>query len=557
MGLIQKAIQRTWLRIGISSRKFGLLLYICVKQWQMKRFFNVTGFCNPHDHYMIDPLRGLNDQIVELIENKYYFTMHAPRQSGKTTLLHSLMHKINAERENICLVFSLETAGYRSISVKDANENIVKAIIASAELFLEEQYRPKLSQELSYYSMKDFLAEWCIQLPKPLILLVDEIDSLYDDVLISVLRQFRDGFQLRPTNFPSSVVLVGLRDVRDFKDKVREGKNSMGSGSPFNIKAESFRLNNFTREQIQRLLQQYTDEGGQAFSEEIIDLFDSYTGGQPWLVNAMAREILYKILSKDTSKPVTTEVLLQAKENLILRRDTHLDSLMDKLQNERVKPIIEAIISGETVMYDAYNDDKLYVEDLGLIKYVEDKGICISNLIYNEIIPRVLNTNMQDMMLPIVERQWYIKPDGKLDMDLLLKEFQKFYRRNSESWLDKFSFSESGKQLLLMAFLQRIVNGGGKIDREMAVGKGRCDLYIEFGGDCFVLELKIKYNEEYAQEGRDQISGYLDKVGLPNGYLILFENKPSSIVPWESRIKWTELEHEWRGIKKWITLVEM
>ncbi len=534
-----------------------IIAYICLKQCQMKRFFNVTGFCNPQDHYMIDPLRGLNDQIIELIDNKYYFTMHAPRQSGKTTLLHSLMHKINAEGENICLVFSLETAGYRSISVKDANENIVKAIITSAELFLEEQYRPKLSQELSYYSMKDFLAEWCIQLPKPLILLVDEIDSLYDDVLISVLRQFRDGFQLRPQSFPSSVVLVGLRDVRDYKDKVRDGMNSMGSGSPFNIKAESFRLNNFTREQIQLLLQQYTDEGGQAFSEEIIDLFDSYTGGQPWLVNAMAREILYKILSKDISKPVTTEVLLQAKENLILRRDTHLDSLMDKLQNERVKPIIEAIISGETVMYDAYNDDKLYVEDLGLIKYVEDKGICISNLIYNEIIPRVLNTNMQDMMLPIVERQWYIKPDGKLDMPALLVEFQDFYRENSESWLDKFSFHESGKQLLLMAFLQRIVNGGGKTTREMAVGRGRTDLVIEYEGDTFVLELKIRHKNYNSTKAYTQLIRYLDIKNQPHGYLILFENKPATEIPWEQRIKWTELEHEWRGIIKQITLVEM
>ncbi len=523
----------------------------------MKRFFNVTGFCNPNKHYVIDPLRGLSDEIVDLIKNEYYFTMHAPRQSGKTTLLHSLMHKINAEGENICLVFSLETAGYRSIAIKDANENIVKAIITSAELFLEEQYRPKLSQELSYYSMKDFLAEWCIQLPKPLILLVDEIDSLYDDVLISVLRQFRDGFQLRPTNFPSSVVLVGLRDVRDYKDKVREGKNSMGSGSPFNIKAESFRLNNFTREQIQRLLQQYTDEGGQAFSEEVIDLFVSYTGGQPWLVNAMAREILYKILGKDTSKPVTTEVLLQAKENLILRRDTHLDSLIDKLQNERVRPIIDGLISGKDIQYDSYNDDLLYIEDLGLVVNDPDKGVIITNQIYNEIIPRVLNKNFQDLIVPKVKRQWYIKPDGKLDMNLLLKEFQVFYRRHSESWLDKFSYHESGKQLLLMAFLQRILNGGGKIDREMAVGSRRCDMLIEFEGERFVFELKIKYDDEYIEEGKDQICDYLDKFGLPCGYLILFENKPSSVVPWENRIKWTELEHEWRGIKKQITLVEM
>jgi hypothetical protein len=523
----------------------------------MERFFNVTGFCNPERHYIIDPLRGFNDQIVKLIKDQYYFTMHAPRQSGKTTMLHSLMHKINAEGENICLVFSLESAGYRSITEADANTKIVKAIITSAGLFLEEQFRPKLSKELSYYSMKDLLSEWCIQLPKHLILLVDEIDSLYDDVLVSVLRQFRDGFQLRPTNFPSSVVLVGLRDVRDYKEKVRDGMNSMGSGSPFNIKAESFRLNNFTKEQIQRLLQQYTDEGGQAFSEKVVDLFVSYTGGQPWLVNALACEIVYKILNYDVSKEVTPEIVAQAKENLIVRRDTHLDSLIDKLQNPRVRPIIDGLLSGIDVSYDSYNDDLGYIEDLGLVVNDIDKGIIITNQIYNEIIPRVLNKNFQDLMAPKVERQCYIKPDGKLDLDLLLKDFQKFYRRNSESWLGNFSFQESGKQLLLMAFLQRIVNGGGKIDREMAVGRGRCDLYIEFEGDCFVLELKIKYSEEYAEEGRDQISGYLDKVGLPHGYLILFENKPSSVIPWENRIKWTELEHEWRGIKKQITLVEM
>ena len=523
----------------------------------MKRFFNVTGFCNPNRHYVIDPLRGLSDEIVDLIKNEYYFTMHAPRQSGKTTLLHSLMHKINAEGENICLVFSLETAGYRSIPVKDANENIVKAIIAAAELFLEEQYRPKLSQELWYYSMKDFLSEWCIQLPKPLILLVDEIDSLYDDVLISVLRQFRDGFQLRPTNFPSSVVLVGLRDVRDYKDKVRDGMNSMGSGSPFNIKAESFRLNNFTREQIRRLLQQYTDEGGQPFSEEVIDLFVSYTGGQPWLVNALACEVLYKILRYDVSKVLTPDIVAQAKENLIIRRDTHFDSLIDKLQNPRVKPIISALISGETIMYDEYNDDKQYVYDLGLIDIENENGICISNQIYAEIIPRVLNGNFQDMMVPIVERQWYIKPDGKLDMPALLVEFQDFYREHSESWLDKFSFHESGKQLLLMAFLQRIVNGGGKTTREMAVGRGRTDLVIEYEGDTFVLELKIRHKNYNSTKAYTQLIRYLDVKNQSHGYLILFENKPATEIPWEQRIKWTELEHEWRGIKKKITLVEM
>ncbi len=524
----------------------------------MKRFFNVTGLCIPEKHYMVDPLRGLNDTIFDLINNEYYFTIHAPRQSGKTTMLHALMKKINIEDERVCLVFSLETAGYRSISETDANTKIVKAIIISADIFLEEQFRPKLSRELSYYTMKDMLNEWCKQLSRPLVLLVDEIDSLYDDVLNSVLRQFRDGFQLRPKGFPSSVTLVGLRDVREYKEKVRDNDKSIGSGSPFNIKAKSLTIRNFSRSQIAELMQQYTDEGGQNFSDEIIDLFYSYTSGQPWLVNALANEIVVEILQKDSSKPITVELVVQAKENLILRRDTHLDSLIDKLHEPRIQPIIDAILSGADIQYSEYNDDLKYAEDLGIVvKAVENDGVKISNLIYNEIIPRVLNANFQDLITPKVERQWYFKDDGKLDMNLLLKEFQKFYRRHSESWLGQFSFRESGRQLLLMAFLQRIVNGGGIVEREMALGSGRCDLLIEYAGERFVIELKIRYDSYSFDDGKDQIARYLDKLGFKHGYLMLFETQNSNIISWEQRIKWTELEHEWHNLKKQISLVEM
>jgi len=349
-----------------------------------------------------------------------------------------------------------------------------------------------------------------------------------------------------------------LRDVREYKEKVRDNEKSIGSGSPFNIKAESLRISNFTRDQIAGLLQQYTDEGGQVFNKEIIDLMYSLTGGQPWLVNALAREITDKILEGDTSKPVTIEIVNQAKENLIMRRDTHLDSLLDKLQNHRVRPIVDAILSGADVQYSNFNDDLKYVEDLGIVvKDIEKDGIKISNQIYNEIIPRVLNSNLHDLMIPKVSPQWFIKPDGRLDMDGLLREFQDFYREHSESWLDGFSFHESGKQLMLMAFLQRIVNGGGSIDREMAVGRGRTDLVVKFGGDVFVLELKIKRPNINMERAYKQLFHYLDQLNQPHGYLILFESKNSETISWEERIKWTEFPYALNGVIKQFTMVEM
>jgi len=522
----------------------------------MKRYFNTTGYCRPDWHYMIEPLRGIEDEINSLIENRQYFLIHAPRQSGKTTLLHSIARKINSGGKYVSVVFSLERASYEGITHEVANYTMINALHSSSILFLPENEMPPSPEEAREKTLFEYINTWCSELSKPVVLFCDEVDSLQDAVLISVLRQFRDGFQLRPQYFPASIALVGLRDLRDYKMQARGKEGSPGSGSPFNIKAESFTLGNFTKLQIQNLYLQFTEETGQKFSDEVLELIYEYTGGQPWLVNALANEIVVKILKKDFTKEITPEIVDTAKENLIQRRDTHLDSLIDKLHDLRVKSIVESIISGEGIKNQDYNDNLQYTLDLGIVKRTPT-GIKIANKIYNEIIPRTLNASFQDELEGQTERQWYITPEGKLDMNFLLKEFQKFYRRHSESWMDQFSYQEAGKQLLLMAYLQRVVNGGGKIDREMAYGRGRTDLVVMYMDEVFVLELKIKYDDEVRGDGLRQLSDYLDKAGLLTGYLIIFEPKSSKEIPWEHRIKWDETEFEYRGVKRKITVIEM
>ncbi|KJJ86101.1 ATPase domain protein, prokaryote domain protein [Candidatus Omnitrophus magneticus] len=516
-----------------------------------KRYFNTTGFCMPERHYMIDPLR--NQKIIfDLIEKTQYFTIYAPRQTGKTTLLHELAHRLNKEGNYISVVFSVESAGYRSITEEIANKKIINSLYSSSGQYLNKKNCPippeKYTKDLT---LENYLIDWAISQTKPIVLLLDEIDSLYDDVLVSVLRQLRNGFQIRPKRFPSTVALVGLRDVREYKTKVRPSEVSLGSGSPFNIKAESILLGTFTKEEITELYSQHTKDTGQIFLKEVVDRIYELTGGQPWLVNAIAREIVVKILNEDFTKKITLDHVESAKENIIQRRDTHLDSLIDKLKEERVKNIVSAIINGDGVLFDNYDDSLLYCRDLGIIS--ETKPIRIANEIYREIIPRVLNRNLQDSIEEEGETKWYIKSNGKLDMDKLLKAFQEFYSENSEVWLERFDYKEAGPHLLLMAFLQRVINGGGRINREMAVGTGRTDLLIEFNGDKFVLELKLKRMPSARQKGLDQISRYLDTLGMTKGYLILFEIKPSSIIPWETRVKWEDISHQ----NKNITIVEM
>ncbi len=487
---------------------------------------------------MVDPFRHHYEDVIHLIRSKQYFLLHAPRQTGKTTFLHALAHRLNREGSYIAVVCSLESAGYPSISVEDANEVFIGSLHRMAGFFLEKQYLPPdpATYTGSNSLFGQYLTDWCRALDKPLVLLLDEVDSLYDDVLISTLRQLRDGFQSRPHNFPQSVALVGLRDIREYRLRARADNPSIGAGSPFNIKAASFFLPIFSREEVRDLLDQHTADTGQVFSPEVFEKIYEYSGGQPWLTNALANEIVYKLLKNDYTRPISPDMVDIAKERLIEQRQTHLDSLADKIDEPRVRPIVMSIITGEAPAFDGFDDALRYCRDLGII--TGSSPIRFANPIYREIITRILNSSLQQGIdSDVALTAWYLRPDGSLDMDKLLAAFADFYRWNSESWLERFQYKEAGHQLLLMAFLQRIINGGGRIEREMAVGNGRTDLAVFWKGQLIPIEIKMHHDKWSQSDGLQQLARYMDKLGQKRGYLVFFEKKSSGELPWEQRIR--------------------
>lgn len=508
----------------------------------MAKFFNIGGLCFPDKHYMVDPLKRLTE-VETLIRKELYFTLHAPRQTGKTTYLYALARKLSAEGKYIPLVVSFEQAGYRSITVEKANELLIARIHEGASQQLPKKYWPPKPENEKFLNIHFYLKTWCQSQEKPIVLFIDEIDALLDEVLISILRQLRDGYQYRPKFFPSSVVLVGLRDVRDYKEKIRSEVESWGTGSPFNIKSESLFLKNFSREEVDELLDQHTRETGQVFSKDVKKEIFYLTKGQPWLTNALANQMVFKILGDDYSKKITREIVWEAKNQLILRRDTHLDNLVEKLKEKRVKNIVQAIINGENLHYDILVDDIAYIRDLGIVS--QSSPLEFANPIYAEIIPRVMAAPMQESFPKEIQTPWFIKEDGTLDMEKALKKFQEYYRRNSGAWLERYEYKESAHHLLLMAFLQRIVNAGGEIIREMAVGNGRIDMLVKFGNQEFALELKVKRDRYTIEDGKEQLTRYLDGLGLKQGYLVIFD--PGDI-EWEEKIYWKEEHYKGKTI---------
>jgi hypothetical protein len=503
----------------------------------MKKAFNIAGPCHPNEHYML-PSQERCQGIMQLIEQKQYFVIHAARQSGKTTLLLELTKQLNETGDYYVLYCSLETVQ----GIANAEKGI-PAIVKTLKFEVE------MSEQLSHYSFaqqadySDFttvllreISQFCQQLDKPLVIFFDEADCLSNSTLITFLRQLRNGYINRNRiPFVHSIALVGMRNIRDYKSDIREDRETLGSYSPFNIVAESLTLRNFTLEEMTSLYAQHTEQTGQAFSLKVIEKIYHYTQGQPWLVNAIAKEIVVKILANDVSKTIHIKHVEQAVQTIILRRDTHIDSLMERLKEKRVQKIVEPVLIGDSQRYDLLDDDYQYVLDLGLLRE-KDRHIVPSNPIYGEVIIRALSFRSQKELDEISVLKPSYLTNGKLDMKQLLSDFQQFWRENCEIWVNRYQYREAAPHLVMQAFLQRIVNSGGRISREIASGKGRLDLCVHYQQNRYPVELKLRYGDKTYKEGQDQITGYMDKLDCSEGWLVVFDRRKT--VSWDEKIFW-------------------
>ena len=522
------------------------------------RWFNTAGPIDAQDHYYIPPLERMDlDYVLNLIRQKKYFILHAPRQSGKTSALRALQDHLNSgvEGNYRCLHVNVEAAQAWRENIPEAMAVILEVLGERASSVfgddsLEGMVREVLAGGNAGAALWKTLKRWAQADSRPLVLLIDEIDSLIGDSLLSVLRQLRSGYEDRPHAFPHSIVLCGVRNVRDYRiHSTSEGKTIAG-GSAFNISAAALRLGDFDRAETEALLGQHTAETGQEFEPAAIERVYTQTAGQPWLVNALCNEACFENpQGRDRSRPITEDDIFAAQEVLIQGRVVHLDQLADKLQEERVQRVIQPMLSG--VVRGGYTARDLeYVRDLGLIAL--DSPPRIANPIYAEVVPRELTYATQEDLL--VDPAWYIDEDGALNPDKLLEAFQEYFRENSEHWLQLFQYQEAGPQLLLQAFLQRVLNGGGRIEREYGLGRQRVDLFIRWprpgGEQRFVIECKILRGrlDNTLEAGLPQTAGYMDRCAAAAGHLVIFDR---STKPWDEKVFRRTEEFEGKRIEVW------
>jgi hypothetical protein len=419
------------------------------------------------------------------VRDKLYCVIHSPRQTGKTTFLQSWAREINSDGEAVACYVSVEAC--QGISDRaEAMITINMSICASAKN--QGLPAPELLFDDAEFLLYRTMRKWAeLVAPKPLVVLIDEADVLEGDPLISFLRQLRNGFAEREAGkFPVSIALVGMRDLKDYITAAKGG-TAPNPGSPFNIKEDSATISNFTQSNIENLFAQRTLETGQKITADAVDYVYEQSKGQPWIVNSLFMRATMRVLDEASTETVTLAHVKEAREQMVLARETHLDALAYRMENPAVRKVMESLIIGDSDPQLAEGEAFRLCLDLGLV--TKERGTpTVANPMYREVLARHLTYGPQ-LAIPEPEWQWE-KADGSLDMDTLLKEFQKFWRRNSELWDQKMNYTEAFPHLLLMAFLQRVINGGGHIEREYAAGRGRVDIAVEYKGRTCIIEIK-------------------------------------------------------------------
>ena len=523
------------------------------------RRFNTEGPVRLDDHYGIPPLERLDlDRVLELIRDQRYFVLHAPRQTGKTSALKALAERLEAGGSYRCVYVNVEVGQ----SAREDTNAAVRAILSELALeariggdnALDAIWPASLEQSGPHGALSHALTDWSAASSKPLVLLIDEIDALIGDSLLAVLRQLRSGYARRPTGFPHSMILCGVRDVRDYRIPSSAENALVLGGSAFNISAESLRLGDFSQGEVEALLMQHTEQTGQAWTDAAKAEVWQATRGQPWLVNALADEACFRNKAgRDRTRPIGVEAIRDAREQLIERRVVHLDQLAHKLGEERVRRVIEPLLSGAEQQMAVPADDLKYVRDLGLI--AQRDPVAIANPIYQEIIPRDLTYTTQATITH--EPAWYLDANGTLRVADLLAGFQQFFRQHSEHWVERFQYKEAGPQLLLQAFLQRIVNGGGRIEREYGLGRMRTDLLIVWplpddGKEArTVIECKVLHGSlaRTVSDGVEQALAYMDRCAAQEGHLVVFDRAPDK--PWDDKLFRRQAAIDGRTVQVW------
>lgn len=503
----------------------------------MKRYFNITGSCNPQEHYMVN-LESRLAEIRKMVDAGQYFCINKGRQHGKTTTLQAFGEYIKSDYIAIDMDFQ-----FMSHDNFQNEGTFVRAF--ARELWKRKDFRTYMSIEIQEqikelkkigceFSLGDLfsvLSEWCEEAENPLVLLIDEVDQASNNqVFLDFLAQLR-GYYLKRANIPTfqSVILVGVHDIRNIRQKIRPDTEHKHN-SPWNI-ASPFDIDmSFSSDDIAGMLTDYENDHHTGMNiNEISQLIYDYTSGYPVLVSSICKLIDEK--NQDWTKSAVTA---SAKE-LMTEKIPLIESLINKLEdNENLRKMLHSILFyGKKYLYNAYDSVIADAVTYGFVKNQEGSTVIANRIFETVIYDWFISSETTDNLIfseGVNDKSQFIS-GSQLNMELILKKFILHFNDIYGSQPDKFK-EDDGRKLFLL-YLRPIINGVGNYYIESQTrDQRRTDVIVDYLGQQYIIELKIWHGDEYNTQGEKQLSEYLDYYHIDKGYLLSFnfnKNKQSGM----------------------------
>ncbi len=514
----------------------------------MKKRFNITGTCFPEQHFMADT-SGKFIKIIDLVKSGEYFTIHRPRQYGKTTMLETIGNYLRQSDEWLVFNTSFEGIGtdpFLSPAAFCATfiRLLEKQMLAFDHHELAAFLKGESKQVDTLEELSDSVSRFALLANRKLVLMIDEVDkSANNQLFFDFLGMLRNKYlnrHLKTEPTFHSVVLAGLHDIKTLKAKIHASSASQpkeGSyNSPWNIAADFEVDMNFYPHEIAPMLDDYSQERGLTMDvPAVAERLFYYTSGYPFLVSALCKITDEKLLPAKTERTWTVEDIDTAADRLIKseRSNTNFDSLIKNLENsaDLYNLVFRLIIENEPIGYNTY-DPVIYHGILHGI-FRNGQGLNIHNRIYREVIGNYMASNLttsgRNVEAPFADA--YILPGNVLNLEKLLRRFQEFMKEQY-SKKDR-DFLERNGRLIFLAFLQPILNGKGYAFKEPELSEERrLDIAITFSNHKYVVELKIWHGKELHKKGLTQLAGYMERQHLDTGYLVIFDH--SEVKNWHN-----------------------
>ena len=498
------------------------------------RRFNVTGTCVKHKHYMADTTSKV-DQMIALVENEYYFTINRPRQYGKTTMLSLLRQRL--ADEYLVLSISFQGVSSHNFESDELFIEMFRSCLEDRQIYINDRYLDNFIESLktakTMTTLNRCITTFTSASPKGVLLLIDECDEgTNNEVFIKFLGMLRQKYLDRTEGFGAtfqSVILTGVHDIKNVKFKIRGDEERYNS--PWNI-AEEFRVDmSFDKLEIESLLFDYLSEHSELEMDvsEVASKIHYFTNGHPFFVSYLCKMFDEEFEGVDRWNVSNLEI---AVSKLLVRKITNLDSLIKNIiSNADLEKLVHAIlIDGNEFEYSISGPAMEKGLVYGIFGKSVDNRLIISNPIYEMKIYKYLTDKMrieESGLLNFPAGSIYIKPDGSLDMGLILKNYSRYLAELRDDKTDKFI--ENNARLLFSIFMKPIINGVGFMYKEVVISdRKRLDVLVTYNEFKYVIELKIWRGQAYYEEAQVQLCEYLDREGLSQGYMIVHDFRKTS-----------------------------